>query len=414
MGLVTGNLAGCRTPEAADGSNTNYCKDTSDSGTSNPPTEIVSVIAPTSTFVNFSTIITASEEDVKNELGFNLGDDELKRAVGRELSVVVADGSPKLAALRVVDLGGGDVSDIESEIKTTFRAFNDVAECAAGDNKRKYDQISTTEESDILGGLAIAADQFSSSDSKKIIYVLANGLQTAGSIKMQDSGQFPKSEKYATQLAKSLSGKGALPDLRGATVIWYGLGQVNGKDQKLDQKARDSLKFFWQEVIRLSNGDLSDANTHGQVGTGDPNPNAISSSIVNVATCPLLITLYERDGVQFQPNNAVFVDEASAIKKAKDVASSFTRENCDELTVHGYAAAGVDKLAYESKQASIDTKNKSLTLSRAKAFAALVKKAGFKGIINTEGVGTCGTEWTPTGAVDSKAQKLCRRVEVSN
>ena len=109
-----------------------------------------------------------------------------------------------------------------------------------------------------------------------------------------------------------------------------------------------------------------------------------------------------------------FVNPARAKAAAKAVVEKFKAGGCEEMTITGFAAAGVDKPDYLEDKATIDTTNKSLTLARAKKFSTLVRSAGFTGEISTEGFGTCGTEWKPNGKVDTAQQKLCRRVEVSN
>jgi hypothetical protein len=381
------------------------------------PSQIAAVIAPTNNFVDFETIITASQSSISEDLGSNLSKSEIKNAIGRELSIVIADGVPQLASKRTVKVASDTPSDYDirdAAITAAFNSFGLVSRCSAGKLKKTTDQIETQAESDLLAGLSIAADQLTEESADKKIYVLANGLQTAGAIKMNEPGEFPKSEAYATQLAQGLEDIGALPDLHGTRVIWYGLGQVDGDHQVLSQKAKDSLTYFWQEVISRSNGVLVTDDIYGEIGSGKPDANAIKVSNLAVTECKLLVKLYEDDGVEFKPDSSVFVDSGKAKDAAKMVADSFKKAECDELTIHGYAAAGVDKATYDSKKSDIDETNKTLTLSRAKAFAALVKRAGFTGTINTEGVGTCGTEWNKTGKIAPELQKLCRRVEVSN
>jgi hypothetical protein len=129
----------------------------------------------------------------------------------------------------------------------------------------------------------------------------------------------------------------------------------------------------------------------------------------------LLITLYESDGVHFKPNSKEFLSRKAAVIQAKNVAKKFNASNCDHLTVHGFAASGVDQDTYESKKTKIDNDNAKLTLARAKAFGQLLRTNGFSGEISYEGDGTCeGDQWTENGLLDEALQKLCRRVEVSN
>jgi len=371
-------------------------------------------MAPTNNFVDFATIISAAESSVKSDLGGALPDSQLSKALGRELSIVLADGQPNLVVRRAVKPLGNSAYDIRSAVDTTFGTFKLVSSCAAGQLKKPDDQVATQPESDLLAGLGIAADQLTAVGAHKTIYVLGNGIQTAGAITMQKAGQFPKSPKYAQTLALGLRDIGALPDLHGARVVWYGLGQVDGTFQQLSQKPRDSLVSFWQQVIAMSNGVLSTSDIYGQVGSGVPASQAITVTSTKVQTCGLVVKLYESDGVKFQPDSASFVDSNLAKSAAKRVVASFKAAHCDELTVTGYAAAGMDLGQYKNARLKVDAANKTLTNRRAQAFAKLLSSAGFAGDITTTGAGTCGTEWATSGHADPVLQGLCRRVEVKN
>ncbi|MEY4310448.1 MAG: hypothetical protein RLZ71_374 [Actinomycetota bacterium] len=403
--IATIGLTGCSSEK-----NCEFIDSTSQKTT---PVQISAILAPTSNFVNFDTVITASSGKVQEDLGHELPDERLKEAIGGELSIVIADGVPQRVVKNTVDPLGQEVFDIKDSIESTAGIFSLVASCAAGDFKTSGDEVPTTSESDILAALSIAADQFTNPDAKHELFILSNGIQTAGSIKMQDPGMFPKTTKTAGLLAAGLDNVGEIPDLTGVTVYWYGLGQVDGTNQVLSQKPRDGLTAFWQDVITRAGGEMKPSDILGQVGSGLPTAKSIPVTPIKVSTCKL-IRLYEEDGIEFQADSASFVKPALAKATAKTVAQKFTAGECDEMTVSGFAAAGVDKSTYDSKKSTIDATNKSLTLARAKAFASLIRAAGYQGEISTEGAGTCGTEWKTNGKVDPALQKLCRRVEVSN
>jgi hypothetical protein len=374
------------------------------------PSQTVAILAPTDTFVDFETVITASETEVKATLGGSLPKAQLKEAKGREFSVVLADGNPRMLSKLSVQPMGDAEYDITSAIDSTFGIFRLANNCAAGGFKRPNDQVETKPESNILKSLSIAADQLTIASGPKKIFILGNGIQTAGAIEMQTLGSFPKSKTTATLLAKRLKASGEIPDLGGAEVYWYGLGQVDGVNQSLSEKSRTSLEAFWREVIALGHGKLMEVC--GQCGAGSAHPQAVKVTAVVIPECKT--RLYESDGVEFKPDSATFTSMSEALASAKSISAAFKSKGCDEIAVTGYAAAGVDKPTYEKKKKSIDATNKTLTKSRAAAFGRLIREAGFSGPIVSVGGGTCGSEWTPSGKVDLDLQRLCRRVEVTN
>jgi hypothetical protein len=374
------------------------------------PAQTVAILAPTDNFVDFITLVTRSETEVKESLGGNLASDDLEEAIGREFSVVLADGRPQMLAKRSVQPLGESEYDITSAVDSTFGIFRQANKCAAGGLKRPQDQVETKEGSNILKALSIAADQLTIDGPKKI-FILSNGIQTEGAIEMQEKGMFPKSEASAKLLAQGLNAIGEIPDLQGAEVYWYGLGQVDGVNQELSEKSAKSLQSFWRQVITYANGDLKEVCA--QCGAGDPHRLAIPVPTFEVKTCSL-IKLYEEDGVEFLPNSATFKNLSKAKTTAKNMSTQFQSKGCDEMTITGFAAAGVDKVEYQKGKTRIDSTNKNLTKKRAAAFASLVRAAGYKGSISSAGAGTCGTEWTGAGKVDKDLQRMCRRVEVSN
>ena len=87
------------------------CELANQASTQAPPIQVSAVLAPTSNFVNFESIIRAAESSVKDDLGSNLPDERLEESIGSELSIVVADGVPQLAVKRTVKpLGDAPIS----------------------------------------------------------------------------------------------------------------------------------------------------------------------------------------------------------------------------------------------------------------------------------------------------------------
>jgi hypothetical protein len=388
------------------------CEFRSSSGSGTGNTQSAVIFAPTSNFVDFSSVVERASSEVNNALGANLPDSEKAKALGRELSLIVADSSPSLIVNSSVKSEGDASQDISRGIKSTFADIDIAARCAAGDLKQPEDQIPTDEETDMLKAMSVASDQFNTLKEKSL-FILGNGIQTSGAILMQEEGAFPKDSSSAKLLARSLQNKGEIPDLTDVRVTWYGLGQVDGEYQEPLPLAKiKALEVFWREVVRLGGGSVGDICQ--QCGTGIPSTQSIKVSKVDSSACPVMVTLYESDGVEFKPDSDEFVSVGAAKSAAKATVAKFVAKKCSFITVSGFAAAGEDKGVYDRRKAEIDGVNKVLTKRRAASFAKLIKTAGFTGDIKFVGMGTCGTEWNAEGNAVEKLQRLCRRVEVSN
>ena len=389
------------------------CKFISEESSVVPKEQVSVVLAPTSNFVDFESILTRALTPMKKVLSDVEPGAERSDVLGRELTVVLADGDPDMVVRStIIAVENPSNSDIERSVKSVYDVPEVVASCAAGKLKKPDDQIPTTAQSDLLKSLAIARDQLTSSESKTI-FVLGNGIQTSGAILMQESDTFPKNDASAKRLAKALYQRGEIPDLTDITVNWYGLGQVDGEIQKpLPLASVSALETFWRESVRLAGGTMGEVCS--QCGSGSPNVNSIAVDTVDIKSCPLTVTLYERDGVEFKANSASFVSLAKARTAAARTVKQSKAQGCSSLTVTGFAAAGKDKKIYLKTKAKIDKTNKTLTSNRAKAFGELLEEAGFSGDIQYVGGGTCGTEWNPDGKAIQDLQRLCRRVEVTN
>lgn len=370
------------------------------------------ILAPTANFVDFSSVVNRASSAVKDTLGESIPDDQKSQALGKELSIVLADSSPSLIVNNVVSSTGSLPQDISRAIETTFRDLDVASRCSAGDLKKPNDQIATDPETDMLRAMSVASDQFNTLEEKSL-FILGNGIQTSGAILMQDSGSFPRDTVSAKLLAKSLDKRNEIPDLTDVKVTWYGLGQVDGQYQKpLPVAKTKALEDFWREVIHLGGGTLD--SVCQQCGTGTPSSESIAVAEVDAFACPVIVKLYESDGVEFKGDSAEFVSLAAATSAAIETATKFMSKKCESISVSGFAAAGEDENVYKSRKSEIDETNKTLTKKRAAAFAKLLKSAGFTGVIKYLGMGTCGTEWDEAGKAVEKLQRLCRRVEVSN
>ena len=404
------NLSACSVgggSETADGGKsgsimTYDCQYSSHSSQSTFTSQTVAIIAPTESFVGPETI---SDQFKTSAAG----------AVARRnsrLDVIIADGAPRVVAQRFLKNDYVTSQDFDKDAKLVLGTVQKVGRCATGRFWTKSDNIEVVAQSDLLASLAIGANGMMSSTKDKRIYVVSNGIQTAGAIQMQSPGKLPNSTNLAELLSRGLKNLGQLPNLKGVKVYWYGIGQTQGtKQTPLSTKTKSALALFWSQVIKLSGGELVELRQEG-LQSSPAGDHAIKVTPVKDAICPLLTI----DTLEYKPDTAQYINLSVAKTKAKMVVSEFKKagSGCQNLTVTGYAASGRSKKDYLKNKVAIDKTNLQLTLLRAKAFESLLKQVGFTGQITSVGHGTGEPDWTEDGKPDPVLQEANRRIEVTN
>ena len=361
------------------------------------PQELAAVIAPTNTFVELEEATAAAQTDVMDHL----------TTENTQFATVLADGAPSRKTLEWVaypDLTTDvDKPYIQEDVYGTILYAYD---CAVAGSDVGY---RVKPESDLLGALGVAADSFTHEGSSRTVFVLSNGIQTAGQINF--ATDFPSlANNEAT--VESLRSQNALPDLSGVSVSWYGMGQVDGVNQlTLNQQSLDALEDFWTKVIAASGGSLD--KVVRQITQADPLDGAIPQSSVTGVADACIVTLDEDSGFSFKPDESIFVNKSVSLNAAENVITELAANpNCSgALTVTGFAASGVDEDAYNDNQKKWV---KTLSLDRANAFKRLLEEAGFNGKIVTVGGGK-GTvnDWDSSGKFVESLGKKNRIVTIS-
>jgi outer membrane protein OmpA-like peptidoglycan-associated protein len=192
-----------------------------------------------------------------------------------------------------------------------------------------------TGEQDLLGALTLASSSFeqASDMASKTIYVYSNGLQTAGSLKLQESFS-----KNGEEISATLESEGALPQLDNVTVVFYGLGQVSGEQPAFSSKSGNHLEEIWKSIVERGGGLFVNG---GPVSLGNGNPSAPQMSLVQplqskpiVSGCKATLT---DENLSFQANSSEFLDPELARLSISQVASSFLSQKCrGSVKVTGY------------------------------------------------------------------------------
>jgi hypothetical protein len=394
--LVSGSLTGCSLGKSA-----LDCGFPTIEKPSGVTTEIAAIVAPGDNFMDLESVIKSAASDIKATLTKDR----------TQFTVVLADGDPSQVTKRWVAFEDGDFEvDRQNTIDRTYKSLVTVSRCLEQEagSSSSTSEFATQTDVDLLKAMQIAADSFEESASDKELFVLANGIQTAGQYLMQN-GLAQGEDGIASAVAK-LKQANALPDLGGATVHWFGLGVVDGaKQAPLNQQSVEAIEAFWTSVIASSNGKMG--KTVRSIPFKAPGAGAISTMAISGLANACLFTLTEKDGFNFQPDSAEFLDRDSAIAGAEELARKISSAKCvGSLTVTGYAASGVAKDLFQKNTGKIE----ALSLARATAFMKLLQNAGVNQKITVVGGGKGPVnDWNPDGSFSEDLGKLNRKVVVS-
>lgn len=379
-------------PDPVDCSNTSKASDV-------PPVNQVSIIlAPTDNFTNFESLLNSLKPQIRDLLSNQPG----------EVNVIVADGDPQ-NVLRMSSDASGENGKVKNKhmVDRLLNGFYCVVPVKGHPVTSPYETVS---ESNMLKAFSLAAVPFANQQaSAKKIFVIGNGIHTAGPLSFLETG-IPAEAVVAQRVAK-LRDDRALPDLNGATVTWTGLGQVTGAQPSFNEQSLRGLKAFWASVVEASKGVLGKVEGEGQ--GGKPADGSIHVSVVQGQPDACVSTsLTEKDGFSFAPGTSNFLDLQAARVGAQRIADELAAKNkCKgAITVTGYVASAVNKDIYVFGNQADAT----LSLSRAEAFKALLQQAGVKVPVIAVGGGK-GSEidWDSTGKYVESQGQLNRKVTIT-
>ena len=181
-------------------------------------------------------------------------------------------------------------------------------------------------ETDLLGGLDLAARSIASQPGEHTLVVLDSGLSTVPPLDFRTPGLL---DADPAELAASLKQRGELPDLIDARVVFQGLGDTTEPQEKLRRSQRSNLVEIWTAIVRAAGGYVV---VEPSPLTGEP-----SADLPLVTPVPLndglfctggTITLSGGD-VAFEPDTADFKDRDAALATVRSIAEQMAD---DEIT----------------------------------------------------------------------------------
>lgn len=391
--LLSSSLSACaQGPQAS-------CEFSRIEGAADVSKEISVVIAPNLSFVDFENVLASSLPKIQQRFEDN------KNAT---LSVVLADGNPEIesSALIEVEEFGYTQTDRDEEVENAISEISKVYRCALG-----LDGVSSSSspESDLSLALAKASGAFESDETQKDIFVLSNGISTAGQINFINDG-VPSLDSF-TGKVEQYAAQNALVDLKGSNVTWIGLGQTDDKNQeKLGTQAIEAMAGFWRLVVEKSGGVASSINS-GNVVNGAPHPNSLEISKVGTNFEKVCINeeLGEDQGLVFVGNKTDFEVPPVAEASIQAIAKKISESACaGKITITGYVASNTDKSQFDG------IGDKPLSLARANVVKSLLAEYGVSAEIETIGAGWGGKpDWDPAGKFDDELGEANRIVKIT-
>ncbi|WP_138733292.1 OmpA family protein [Modestobacter excelsi] len=224
-------------------------------------------------------------------------------------SLVLADGAPFAegpAATLTAD--AADAGAREEQYAANRERVDDAV---AGARAR-------TPESDLLTAIDLGVQTVGTPTGLRTLVLVDSGLSTAGALDFTAPGMLDADPR---EVADTLADSNQLPDLRGWSVVFQGLGDTAAPQPPLDDARRAQLASIWTEVLQRAG---AVAVQRGDVRlTGDPDP--ALPAVRTVAIEPGMrctggsLTL-TGGPLGFRPGEPTLLDESAAAERLRPYA----------------------------------------------------------------------------------------------
>lgn len=306
-------------------------------------------------------------------------------ALGVPASVIVVDGDPMVAMTLSQEPGPRRLEDFLSR---------------AGEVRARV------QGADLLTALDKAARAHKPVEGGTIV-VVDSGLATTGAVRFDDETSINVDE---TELADALAAQGQLPNLRGMTVVFLGLGETVAPQERLTPAQRDHVADIWKAIATRAKA----ACVTSLVQLGETAP---TGSLPPVPTVPVPAPVRAvgqssfdvrfGDALLFEPDTSTFADPERAMAALRPVAD------------HAAAQPGA-RVHVVGTSANLGSRDSQVALSSARARAvadALISLGVAPSRIDVEGVGSDFPGYVPDvddeGNVIPGAAEQNRRVLIT-
>ena len=226
-------------------------------------------------------------------------------------------------------------------------------------------------ESDMLSALSLAASSLAHASGDRTILVVDSGMSTAGAMAFQNTGLLePHADVDA--MVERVRSAGALPDLTGVTVRWFGLGSVEEPQPLLDTAAKNRLKNLWTKLITAANGEVVFDDAPMMKDIGDdlpavPEVTPVPVGAFELGAAPSLEMSLPDTEVGFEADVDVLRNEEVAKSRIQEAAAQIRSSGVSEVRVTGCTSSWGTA---EHRQ--------DLSERRAEVVAGLLENSGVK------------------------------------
>ena len=263
----------------------------------------------------------------------------------------------------------GVINSIRNDGKPEVAWSVEINKPSSGIAKSKLKQISTMQkeelikalsrikaknpEVDTLAALVIAARSLSSAPrgSEKRVYVLDSGIPTTGFLDYTASNFI---EADPIVIANFLSANQELPNLKGVTVTFIGIGDVTYPQQSLSGAQKSNLIETWKAIVEKAGGKAVVLGTlPGNDCASDEYPTVTPVNLPNTDVAALFNNEASAvfSPIEFIGDTAEFVNKKEATKTLEPAARYMKEHPTFSLLLIGTTATGNDsfckKLSYE-------------------------------------------------------------------
>ena len=194
-------------------------------------------------------------------------------------------------------------------------------------------------ESDMLSALSLAASSLAHASGDRTILVVDSGMSTAGAMAFQNTGLLEPHADVDAMIERMRSA-GALPDLTGVTVRWFGLGSVEDPQPLLDTAAKSRLKNLWTKLITAANGEVVFDDAPMMKDTGDdlptvPEVTPVPVGAFELGAAPSLEVSLPDTEVGFEADVDVLRNEEVAKSRIQEAAAQIRSSGVSEVRVTG-------------------------------------------------------------------------------